>query len=231
MKTEEIYKYPYNARKKDEIKVFLSDQIGDQVVKITYINGKFFCTLKNRITHKKKEIVISAVFILAGLLGVPEKARSIGVPIRLPSSPEMNRPAPQYFYQHGPTVSPKLDKITFIKYREVPMCIYMMDERFLKTSGTRKLINKIRGGSLIESAAALVVIVVIWQIMGVGIEGFVPNNQNPGWGVDQICFSHRVVILDILQFMIYSFREEQLIPDQLYKLIGLPQCHMRSLLG
>ena len=165
--------------------MFLSDQIGDQVVKITYINGKFFCTLKNRITHKKKEIVISAVFILAGLLGVPEKARSIGVPIRLPSSPEMNRPAPQYFYQHGPTVSPKLDKITFIKYREVPMCIYMMDERFLKTSGTRKLINKIRGGSLIESAAALVVIVVIWQIMGVGIEGFVPNNQNPGWGVDR----------------------------------------------
>ena len=46
----------------------------------------------------------------------------------------------------APTVSPKLDKITFIKYRELPVCIYMMDERFLKTSEASKLINKIRGG-------------------------------------------------------------------------------------
>lgn len=83
------------------------------------------------------------------------------------------------------TVSPKLDKITFIKYRELPVCIYMMDEIFLKTAETSKLINKIRGGGLIEAATALVVIVVMWQILGVGIEGFVPNNLNPGWGLDR----------------------------------------------
>ena len=46
----------------------------------------------------------------------------------------------------------------------------MMNERFLKTAEASKLINKIRGGSLIETAAALVVIVVIWQILGVGVK-------------------------------------------------------------
>ena len=88
-----------------------------------------------------------------------------------------------YEMKVAPTVSPKLDKITFIKYRELPVCIYMMDDRFLKTSEASKLINKIRGGSLIEAATALVVIVVMWQILGVGIEGFVL--PNPGWGVDR----------------------------------------------
>ncbi len=61
----------------------------------------------------------------------------------------------------------------------------MMDERFLKTSETSKLIKKLRGGGLIEAATALVVIVIMWQILGVRIEGFVLNNPNPGWGVDR----------------------------------------------
>lgn len=55
----------------------------------------------------------------------------------------------------------------------------MIDERFLKTSDTRRLIKKTRGGSLIEAATVLVVIVLMWQILGVGIEGFVFNNSNP----------------------------------------------------
>ena len=101
--------------------------------------------------------------------------------MRSSHTPQINRPADQYVPS---TVSLKLDKITFIEYIEVPACIFMMDERFLKTSGARKLIKKIRGGNFIESAAALVAIIVIWQILGVGIEGFVRNNPNPGWGVD-----------------------------------------------
>ena len=112
---------------------------------------------------------------------MPKQAKSIGLPVRSSHTPQINRPADQYVPS---TVSLKLDKITFIEYIEVPACIFMMDERFLKTSGARKLIKKIRGGNFIESAAALVAIIVIWQILGVGIEGFVRNNPNPGWGVD-----------------------------------------------
>ena len=73
---------------------------------------------------------------------MPTDAKPIGVPVRLPSAPEINRPAPEYFYQYAPTVSQKLDKITFIEYREVPVCIYMMDDRFVKTS-----VSGIRGGA------------------------------------------------------------------------------------
>jgi hypothetical protein len=55
--TKQIYKYPYNSRTEDEIKIFLSDQICEQVMKITYKNGQIFCSIKGRITSKNKEIL------------------------------------------------------------------------------------------------------------------------------------------------------------------------------
>lgn len=72
----------------------------------------------------------------------------------------------------------------------------MVDERFLKTSGAIELINKIRGGSLTEAAAALVLIVVIWQILGVGIEGFVPSQKNVMFfSLTYGLYSKRIILL------------------------------------
>ena len=45
---------------------------------------------------------------------MPTEARSIGVLVRLYSAPEINCPAPQYFYQYAPTVNPGVDKIIMI---------------------------------------------------------------------------------------------------------------------
>ena len=45
---------------------------------------------------------------------MPAEARSIGVPIRLASVPEMNRPVPQHFPQHAPTIDARVDKIIMI---------------------------------------------------------------------------------------------------------------------
>ena len=42
--TKEVYKYPCNVRREDKTKVFLPDQIGEQVVRILYRNGQIFCT-------------------------------------------------------------------------------------------------------------------------------------------------------------------------------------------
>ena len=80
------------------------------------------------------------------------------------------------------TISPKLEKITLIKSQKLLVCIYMIDERFLKTSGTIRLINKIRGKNLVEADIALIIIIVMWGILrlGVGIKGFVLNNLNRG---------------------------------------------------
>ena len=81
---KEIQKYPYNAIIGEENKIFLSDQVCEQVVKITY-----------RITSKKKETMLSAAVIFGALL-LPSEARPIGVPPILPSAPEISRPAPQH---------------------------------------------------------------------------------------------------------------------------------------
>ena len=91
---KEIQKYPYNAIIGEENKIFLSDQVCEEVVKITYRNGQFFCTIKDRITSKKKEIILSATIIFGAVFGMPREARPIGVPPRLPSAPEISRPAP-----------------------------------------------------------------------------------------------------------------------------------------
>ena len=47
----------------------------------------------------------------------------------------------EYKIKTAPTVSPKLDKIIFVKYSKLPASIYMGDEKFRKISETRKLIN------------------------------------------------------------------------------------------
>ena len=146
-------------------------------------------TLASNAKDKTKKVIV--VILLGGALYFSNVQPSEAIGLSMPPAPVVINIIVQPNYKDtyeikvAPTICPKLDKITFIKSRELPVCIYMMDERFLKTSETSKLINKIRGGGLIEAATALVVIFVMWQILGVGIEGFVLNNPNPGWGVDR----------------------------------------------
>lgn len=141
-------------------------------------------TLASNAKDKIKKVIV--VILLGGALYFIDVQPSDAIGLSLPIGPVVivqPNYKDTYEMEVAPTVSPKLDKITFIKYRELPVCIYTMDERFLKTSEASKLINKIRGGGLIEAAAALVLIFVIWKIVGVGIEGFVL--PNPGRGVDR----------------------------------------------
>jgi hypothetical protein len=42
----------------------------------------------------------------------------------------------------------KQDKITFLKNRELPLCIYMMDEQFLRNPEVSKFIKKLRVGQM-----------------------------------------------------------------------------------
>ena len=83
----------------------------------------------------------------------------------------------------APTVNPRLDKIRFVKPSELPLWVYIMYERIIRTPEISKLIKELRGGSLMETAGALILIVVMWQIMGVGIEGFQLSIVHPNGGV------------------------------------------------
>jgi hypothetical protein len=184
--TKEIYKYPYNARTEDEIKVFLSDKICEQVVKVNYRNGQIFCTIKDRITSENKEIILSAAILFGVLFAMPYKAEAIGVSPILPSAPEIHRPALQTVPQHAPIINPRLDKIRFVKPSELPLWIYIMDEQFIRTPKVSKLIKELRGGSLttalIGNAIVLAVLYGIW-ILGGGTQGFLTPPTNPGWGL------------------------------------------------
>ena len=80
----------------------------------------------------------------------------------------------------------KQDKISFIRPRELPICIYLMDDRFLSTTEVSSMIRKLRGGSwstaLIGNAVLLAVLYGVWILSG-GAKGFVTPKQNPGWGL------------------------------------------------
>ncbi len=88
---------------------------------------------------------------------MPKESRPIGVPPILASLPEIHRSTPKDFHQHTPVI-PRLDKISLtikqcnslsIRSRELLVCIYMMDKKFLSTPEISELIKKLRGGSLI----------------------------------------------------------------------------------
>jgi len=50
----EISKYPYSCRSDNELKIFFSDRVCHQIVKVNYKNGQIFCTIKDRITSQNK---------------------------------------------------------------------------------------------------------------------------------------------------------------------------------
>lgn len=122
---KEIHKYPFNAITEDETKIFLFDQVYEQVVSYTYRNGQIFWTITDKITSKKKEIALSAAFIFVTLFEMLMEAQSMGIPTRFPSAAEFHRPAPQHFRQHALRVNPRLDKIRFIASHKMIPVLYM----------------------------------------------------------------------------------------------------------
>ena len=169
-----------------------SDLTKNEIIKIdkqVTTNREAVCTFVRKLgsnaEEKTRKVIV--VSILGGSLWFnnPQPSEAMGL-----------RPAPvirvQPAYEHpfevkiGPTVSPRLDKIRFVKPSELPVCIYMMDKRFLNTPEVSKLIKELRGGSLttvlIGNAIFLTVLYGIWILSGVS-QGFVTPPQNPGWGL------------------------------------------------
>ena len=94
-----FYTYTFKLKKYDVTFVLLLNK------------SKTFCTIKNRITYKKKKIALSAALIFVALFRMPTEAPPIEVPPGVPSAPEIHRPASQHFHQHAPTIHQILSKI------------------------------------------------------------------------------------------------------------------------
>lgn len=177
--TKEIYKYPYNARKEDEIEVFLSDKICEQVVKVNYKNGQIFCTVKDRITSQNKEIIFSAAILFGVLFGMPYKAKGIGVSPILPSAPEIHRPARQTVPQHAPIINPRLDKIVMMANNRMIPLIYINGHY---SYINEQLLKKLRAGDLAANLTVIaigVVVYIMFQLSGVEAFQIIANWNAP----------------------------------------------------
>ena len=177
--TKEIHKYPYNATTEDEIKIFLSDQICDQVVRITYRNGQIFCTIKDRITSQNKEIIFSAAILFGVLFSMPYKAKGIGVSPILPSAPEIHRPARQRVPQHAPIINPRLEKIVMMANNRMIPLIYINGHY---SYINEQLLKKLRAGDLAANITVIAIGVVIYimcQLSGVDAFQIIANWNAP----------------------------------------------------
>jgi len=173
--TKEIYKYPYNARTEDEIKVFLSDKICEQVVKVNYKNGQIFCTVKDRITSQNKEIIFSAAILFGVLFGMPYKAKGIGVSPILPSAPEIHRPARQTVPQHAPIINPRLDKIVMMANNRMIPLIYINGHY---SYINEQLLKKLRAGDLAANITVIAIgvfVYIMFQLSGVDAFQIIAN--------------------------------------------------------
>jgi hypothetical protein len=146
-------------------------------MKITYKNGQIFCTIKDRITSKNKEILLSAAIFFGALLVMPTESPAIGVPIRFPSAPEIHRPAPQYFHKYAPTVNLRCDKILMMANNNMNMIslIYInghysyINEQFLK---------KLRAGDLASNITVVAVGIIIYIMCQLsGVDAFAIFNE------------------------------------------------------
>lgn len=113
------------------------------IKKVNCRNGKFFCIIKDKVTFKNKEIILSAVIIFAVLFSMPYKLRAIGVsPIR-GLAPEIHRPAREHFQPYTRTVAERVDKVKFILPREKVELLMFLDP---KNEELLKKLTKIRCG-------------------------------------------------------------------------------------
>jgi hypothetical protein len=128
---------------------------------------------------KKKEIILSAAIIFGALFVMPTEARPIGVPVRLPSAPEINRPAPQHFHQHAPTVNPRVDKIIMMTNNKMIPLIYINGHY---SYINEQLLKKLRAGDLaanITVVAIVVVVCIMFQLAGVDAFQIIANWNAP----------------------------------------------------
>ena len=114
--------------------------------------------------------MLSAIVIFGALFGMPREARPIGVPPRLPSAPEISRPAPQHFHQHAPTINPRVDKIIMITNNKMIPLIYINGHY---SYINQQLLKKLRAGDLTANISVVVIGAVIYIMCQVsGVDAF-----------------------------------------------------------
>ena len=159
---KEIYKYPYNAAAEDETKIFLSDLVCEQFVRITSRNGQIICNIKNKISSKKKEIIVSAAFGFGALSMMPKEARPIGLSPRPTSTPivrSQTRYENRVDVKIAPIVSKSSNKIRLMPTNEMIPLIYLNTRHVYINE---KILKRLRAGDLSANVTVATIGIIVY---------------------------------------------------------------------
>jgi len=157
---------------------------GIELVLITKSTVLLIRNLSLNLKDKSKRIVV--VISLATVIWFSNLESVEAIGLSMPTTAVV-RVQPSYQYdskvQIAKVIPIKKDRIVYKSPKEILFLMYLTDPRISSNQEVLKLVKELRGGSwgLIGTAAFLGLIILIFS-MG---EGFVPNNLNPGWGLDR----------------------------------------------
>ena len=150
---------------------------------------RFVINIPYNVKDKSKRLIIVISLATLVCFSVLESTHAIGLPmppapvVRVQPSFEDSLKNPDI----AKLIPPKPDRISY-KYfskskEELLLLISATDPRLGSNQEVLKLVKELRGGScgIVGTAIFLGLIILIFSIG----EGFVPNNQNPGWGLDR----------------------------------------------
>ena len=142
----------------------------------------------NKVQDKSKVIVFSTTLGIVVLFSGMRNVGTIGLSV-LPQAPIVILDTRNSYTNVGRSRisihGRKQDKVLFLRNRDLPPFVYVVDERFIRNNEVRKLIKQLRGGSLtgiLGSTVFFAMLYTIWVLSG-GAEGFVTRRVNPGWGL------------------------------------------------
>jgi hypothetical protein len=141
------------------------------------------CNGKDKIKRLILVISLTSLICFSSL----ESAEAIG--LNMPPTQIVKVQSSYQRYQHDSKVQiakvipRKKDLIAYKSPKEILFLMYLTDPRLSSNQQVLELVKELRGGSGNHlGIAAFLVVIILILAMG---EGFVPNNLNPGWGLDR----------------------------------------------
>ena len=155
-----------------------------ELVVITDSTVLLIRNLPSKVKHKTKRVII--VIALGSIVWFSNLEPVEAIGLSMPPTPVVGA---QPSYQHdskvktAKVIARKKDLIAYKSRKEILFLMYLTDPRLSSNQQGLELVKKLRGGSwaFIGTAAFIGLIILIYSTGA----GFVPNNPNPGWGLNR----------------------------------------------
>jgi len=140
--------------------------------------------LNPNVKDKTKRVILIITLVSVVWFGNLQSVNAIGLPMPPASVVRVQRSYHHDFkVQIAKVIPRKKDLIVYKSPKEILFLMYLTDPRLSSNREVLKLVKELRGGDWgVVGTTAVVVLIILIYSMG---DGFVPVNQNPGWGLDR----------------------------------------------